>query len=138
MQRYELYAGQIVFVEAPRAGKGLGKVIKVNPKNIKILMEDGSRWNMAPTFIKRAATSEEILAFEEITKSGATEKGLTLGTVVQFKNNTGDREGVFVVIGFHGGAWRLAKLGGDKGRYYRGIDASSLVIVDFDLATEGV
>lgn len=139
MKRYELYAGQIVMVEAPKAGKSLAKVIKVNPKNVKILLADGSRWNMHPTFIKRAATPDEVKEFGDTLGAGSTEgASLTLGTAVMFKNNTGERKGVFVVIGSHGGTWRLARLGGDKGRYFRGIDSSEIQVVDFDLAVEGV
>src|SRR5690606_40170939 len=80
MQRYELYAGQIVMVEAPKAGKSLAKVIKVNPKNVKILLANGTRWNMHPTFIKRAATLDEVKEFGDTLGTGSTEEAsLTLG-----------------------------------------------------------
>jgi hypothetical protein len=127
IDRYSTYAGQTLMMK--HGGKMLPvKVLKVNPKNIKVKAEDGTRWNCSPVFLFEAP------AGTTFTEGAAAP--VVLGSVVRFKDAKRNKYPLMVVVGSHAGAWRLAKLGGDKGRYYRGIDAADLEIVDFNL--EGV
>lgn len=130
MYRHEAYPGQIVYV----AGKlrALGKVFKTNPKNLKVTMQDGTKWNIPYTFA-RPATQEEIDTYDETTPAGPS---LCVGMLVRFKNEKHHAEhGVQVVIGQYGVSWRLAPLGGNGGSYLRGISEDELQVIDFNVET---
>lgn len=138
MKRYELYSGQIVRVVAPKIGDKLAKVVKVNPKMVRISLEDGIMWNVHPSFLTEASSSDRA-TWKSLTASSTPSKPLCLGTVVKFKNQSRESsKGLFVVVGSHGVTWRLARLGGDGGRYFRGIVSESIEAVEFDLDMEGV
>lgn len=126
MNRYEMYPGQILRLVAPRAGSCLVKVLKVNPKNIKVQKENGETWNVSPSFL---SLPEEGETFE----AAPAASRLVMGQVVRFVSGLMPQD-LFVVCGEHSGAFRLAKLGGDGNRYYRGINPEQVEVVNFELA----
>lgn len=127
MNRYEMYPGQTLRLIAPKAGNCLVKVLKVNPKNIKVQKEDGQVWNVAPSFLFETEPGEVFATLPEPAMR------LVTGMVVKFTSSKMPQD-LFVVIGEHGGAYRLSKLGGDGGRYYRGILSTQVEVVNFELA----
>lgn len=128
MNRDVAFPGQILEMRA-RGGVQIVKVLKVNPKNIKVETEDGTVWNCHPALLDPTTAS-----FHSKVAAGAPM--LTLGTVVRFKEAVRNKYPLLVVVANHAGSWRLAPLGGDKGHYYRGIQAHELEAVNFNL--EGV
>lgn len=133
MHKNDLYVGQIVKMSAPgRVGKSLVRVEKINPKNIKVIKENGEKWNVHPLYLF-PVTDEERDSFTLTEAPGAS---LVMGAVVKFKGvmESKSKYPLLVVVGQHGEGYRLAPLGGDGGRYYRGISASQIEIVNFDVA----
>lgn len=136
VSRHTCYPGQILWIRATK-GKVLGKVIKVNPKNIKLVTEDGSRYNAHPSFLDTPTPAEA-----DAWDSGSTgysplapSTTLHMGQVVRFKHpGVSKYEGLWVVCGAHAGSYRVARLGGDRGKYIRGVDATSVEVVNFELA----
>lgn len=127
MNRYDLYPSRVVWLESPKNPRTLVKVVKVNPKNIKVVKMNGERWNVHPTFLS-PATTEEAATFSVAEPGGR----LVMGTAVRFKSGAtthASSSDLYVVLGTHGGAYRLAKFGGDGGRYFTGIDSSQLEVV---------
>lgn len=128
MQKSEAYVGQIVYVNSGKKSF-LAKVIKINQKNIKVITADGTRWNCHPTFLN-PALPDEVERFEA---EAGTAPELVPGSLVRFKSG---RDGNYVVVGNHGGLWRVAVLGGDNGRYIRGVSADQLEIIDFNVEVD--
>ena len=129
MHKSDAHVGQIVYVNSGKKSF-LAKVIKINQKNIKVVTADGVRWNCHPIYLRQAFESE-IERYEAEAEADATAAApLTLGTLVRFKSG---RDGNYVVVGNHGGLWRVAVLGGDNGRYIRGVSADQLEIIDFNV-----
>lgn len=124
--KHEIYPGQILRLTAPKAGSSLVKVLKVNPKNIKVQKENGETWNVSPSFLSLPAEGE---TFETAPAAAR----LVMGSVVRFTSERMPTD-LFVVLGQHGEGYRLAKLGGDNNRYYRGIYPTQVEVVDFALS----
>lgn len=128
--RHETYPGQILWVRAS-GGRVLAKVTKVNPKNIKLVTENGAGFNAHPSFLD-TPTPSEAAAWDDSTISSSSTYQPVLGEVVKFKN--GKRSGLYVILGSHGSTWRVAKLGGDKNQYIRNITPDHIERVEFELA----
>jgi hypothetical protein len=126
MNNYDCYPGQVLLLDAPKAGTCLVKVTKVNQKNVKVIKEDGQVWNVSPFYL--SPVPEDKAAEFTPTTSGAAR--LTTGMVVQFVSLRMPRD-LFVVIGERAGTFRLTKLGGDNGRYYPSITPEQVEVVDF-------
>lgn len=128
--RHESYSGQIVWIHAKK-GKVLGKIIKVNRVNIKVQDEAGLTYTADPMYLSNTSTEDAALWSPTGTAAAGSTTHLTMGQIVKFKSG---RSGLYVVLGAHSGAYRVAKLGGDKGRYIRGVLPTSVEVVTFDLA----
>ena len=128
MLKNEAYVGQIVRLRV--GGRlSLAKITKINPKNIKVTTADGTRWNCSPSYLNPALPGE-VERFEAEAAAAAAAAPLMLGSLVRFKGGSGDN---YVVIGRHGDSWRIALLGGDDGRYLRGVSAEQLEVIDFNV-----
>lgn len=131
MYRHEAYVGQIVYVAGNL--RSLGKVFKDNPKNLKVIMQDGTKWNI-PYAFARPATQGEIDTYDESTPAGPS---LCVGMLVRFRRDADHAKyGPQVVIGQHGVSWRVARLGGQNGQYLRGIAADELQVIDFNVEAD--
>lgn len=124
------YAGQIVWINTGKKGKVLGKIIKINRVNIKVQDEAGLTYTADPFYLSETSTEDAALWSPTGTAAGSV-TDLFTGQVVKFKSG---RSGLYVVLGAHSGAYRVAKLGGDKGRYIRGVLPTSVEVVTFELA----
>lgn len=133
MLKSDIFVGQILRLRSSKFGNPLVKVVKVNPKNIKVIAEDGGRYNCSPGLL---LPTEPWDTFSPTPASAESTPRLTLGSVVRFKIKTDVKYPLLVVVGSHKGTWRLAPLGGDDGRYYRGICAEQIEVVNFEM--EGV
>lgn len=132
MNREDVYVGSILDIVA-RGKRTKVKVLKVNPKNIKCITEDGSKWNAHPSFLHLPTDATWTPAV-----AAPSTPGINLGVVVRFKNKALNKHPLYVVIGSHASAWRVAALGGDGGRYYRGISSAELEVVNVNLDLTGV
>lgn len=129
MNRYDLRTGQIVILDSTQTGRIPVQVVKINPKRIKVQTETGKIWNAPPSMLHEAPVGT---SFEKHVPEGAASAGdLCTGMAVQFLN--GGEPGLFVVIGRHGDGFRVTRLGGDNGRYYTGIRAENLEIVNLNI-----
>lgn len=108
-----------------------GKIIKVNPKNIKVMTHAPSvtRYNVAPVFLTDETGSSTAPTVKSVPAASL---------VIYYKGNVvkcpmlGTE--LFVVIGNRAGTYNLAKLGGDGGKYYTSIEAAQIEQVNFELA----
>lgn len=125
MNKHEIYVGQTLILDNRKTGVLTVKVKKVNPKNVKVVTEDGVTWNCSPFFLSPAPLG---VKFESKVSAGPA---LGLGVAVKFVS--GGEPGLFVVVGNHGGLWRVARLGGDNGRYYSGLEASRFEVVNLNI-----
>lgn len=126
MIREDIYIGQILDINA-RGKRTKVKVIKVNPKNVKCVTEDGTKWNAHPSFLHLPKDATWTPA------AAGPAPSLTVGSLVRFKNAALNKHPLYVVIGSHASTWRIAAVGGDGGRYYRGITAAELEVVDYKI-----
>lgn len=126
MQKSEAYVGQIVTISGSRL-KGIAKVTKVAQKNLQVVTPEGDRWSVNPFFASPAPAGD----YEEFrTAKSAADPKITLGSLVRFADMPKD---LYVAIGKHSGLWRIARLGGDNGSYYRGISSDRLTVVNYDI-----
>lgn len=129
MLKHECYKGQVVWVKTASAGKIRCKVIKVNPKNVVTLAADGTQYTGHPSFMT-AATQDEAEEFLEAMPKPA---GLTLGSVVKFREGTELAKTckwpALVVADRRSGLLKLVPLGGDGGKYYKAIDETQVEVV---------
>lgn len=107
-----------------------GKIIKVNPKNLKVELESGEVWNMPPMFVTADETGHVFVSVPSA--------AYTLGSLVRFTKTARIRKPrkspLLVVIKRHSdGTFNLAPLGGDGGMYYRKISASMIEAVDYEM-----
>lgn len=112
------------------------KVTKINPKNLKTINPAGQIWNIPRTHSKFVKDPDQ-------TWDGPKEKteyelylerveaGITLGTAVEFDSaRLRKYTGTYVCIAMpNDGTLRLAKLGGDSGRYLKGIRPDECKVV---------
>lgn len=114
MNRYEIYPGQIVECDAPEYRGRAWKVVKINPKNIKLIDSSGRLLSASPNYL-----SPTTLTFIE-----NDEPLLVLGQVVKYRGED------YVVIKHGSGldTYNIAKLGGDNDRYYRSVPAARLTV----------
>lgn len=127
MHRNELYVGQVLVLNTSRTGRLLVKVKKINPKNVKVVTESGAAWGCSPSFLLLPEPHEVF----EAAAGSASSSDLHMGTAVRFID--GRVAGIFVICGSHSGSWRLAKLGGNGGRYYSGIATERLEVVNLNI-----
>jgi len=109
------------------------KVTKINPANYRVLDEAGKTWNLRRTANVTKAEDQSWDGPSEKTEYQKyleqVESGLTLGSVVEIIHPTHARRypGKHVIIQTKSdGTFRLAKLGGDNGRYLRGFTVADL------------
>lgn len=132
MMRSELYPGQIVHVNLGKGVRQLARVDKINPVNIKITSQDGTVYNAHPMFLSEVdPTTAATFEVAETTKFVA-------GTGVRFKPTATAwkricKYPVLVVLGKHGNKYRLAPLGGDNGRYFSGVPAEAIEVVNLNV-----
>lgn len=118
MHIYELRNGMLITHQ-----EQVARVEKVKQKRLIVLHEDGKRYDTWPQY----CTPAPIGATFDLQVDEA--KGVTLGTVVKFKDNT-SRPGPYVAIAIgSGGEFRLAKLGGDGGQYVYNVAATSIQVM---------
>lgn len=133
MQKSEAYIGQIVTISGSRL-KGIAKVTKVNQKNLQVVTPEGDRWSVHPAFADQAPAS----AWDEFSTAEipSTER-ITLGSLVRYSERP---HNLYVAIGKRDGFWRIARLGGDNGSYFRGVTAHQLTLVNYDIEenTDGI
>lgn len=127
MKRHEVYLGQVLVLDTPTTGRILVKVKKINPKNIKVVTEAGGVWNCSALFLTLPEPHEVFTP----AAGSAPSSDLHMGTAVRFID--GSIAGLFVICGSHSGSWRLAKLGGNGGRYYSGIATERLEVVNLNI-----
>lgn len=129
MNRSDIRVGQIVWLNHGKVGgKTLVRVEKVNPKNIKVAEQNGTLWNCHPTFLSHADADEQA-SFAKQPEG----QQLTLGAVVRFlpgspQERRWPQYRDLVVIANKAGLFSLAPLGGDSGKYIRGISSTALVV----------
>lgn len=129
MMRHELYPGLVCWLASPKNPRCLVRVVKVNPKNVRVIKEDGARWNVHPTFLSNASVAEQT-SFKLI----EPDEALVLGSVVRLKDaKARDKHPLLVIIRERASLFTLAPLGGDRGLHYSGISAAELEIVKFEL-----
>ncbi len=97
-------------------------VTKVNSVNLKARnLKTGQPWNInkyMATFLRKSSPTDHVKAVEAVSNA------LELGSVVKFKNDA------YVVLALQaGGTYRIAKLGGDKNRYYKSVSRTSLTAI---------
>jgi hypothetical protein len=118
MQIYELYNGMLITHQGEVA-----RVEKVKQKRLIVIHESGKRYDTWPSYCTPAPAGATFdLKVEEAS-------GVTLGTVVKFKDNT-SRPGPYVCIQMSAGnEYRLAKLGGDRGQYVYNVSATAIQVM---------
>lgn len=116
------------------------KVTKLNPVNIKMMDESGKDgWSINRDYAEKFIDEDQTWnAPEQKTEYDKylelVELGVTLGSTVKLKAATrlSSKYGrhTYVVIAMpNNGTVRLAKLGGDRGRYLRNIEAKDIEVV---------
>jgi hypothetical protein len=132
---FSLWTGDIA---TDKYDNKLYKVVKVNPKNIKCIGEDGRTWNVPFTRL-REATPEEEAKWEESHPASQAEL-IRLGHVVKFRNPTNAaQKGLFVVIKQGVGTVNLAYLGGNiQSKYFRGVPEDAVEKTDGPLPVKNV
>lgn len=125
MERYQLARRMLVMHKGQVA-----RVEKVNPRWIVVQHEDGQRWNTSPASLEPAPAGSTFNLDEA--------EGLTLGSVVRFVGREIPDPDVFVVVGMSAGTFKVAKLGGDHGRYYRTVPASELAVIERQYLAEAL
>jgi hypothetical protein len=128
--------GDILWIQFPK-GRKLGKVVKKNPKNFRLVLEDGTNVNASPFYLDTPTASEsgEWLSGSASAARAGAPTSLLLGQVVRFLPPSAKKyEGLYVVLGQHSGTYRVARLGGNKNRYVRGVLPERVEVVDFELA----
>lgn len=114
------------------------KVTKLNPVNIKMMDESGQDgWQLNREVAERLIDEDqswdgpkEKTEYQKLVE--AIDSGITLGTAVKitearYRDKYPD---TYVVVACRNdGTFRMAKLGGDGGRYLRGFRASDLEVV---------
>lgn len=129
--RHELYVGQIVSISI--SGKDtLARIDKINPRKIRITVESGAVYSASPSLLK-AVSSEEADSF-----AASKTTDFVVGAGVRFKATSTSWTKVcpypvLVVVGQHSGNYRLAPLGGDRGKYFRGVPAEAIERVNLAL-----
>lgn len=131
MYRHEAHVGQDVSF-AWKGTKFYGTITKCNPKKAKVATHTPSTHPCVnvPYSLLTDRTGSSTAPSTPL--PSAPEVRHTLGAVV--KAPAIERDTLFVVVGHHGEGHRIAKLGGDGGRYYTGIAGSVLESVNFELA----
>lgn len=137
MLNSECRAGMAVTVNAPHDlnyhGK-TGRIMKVNPVNVKIQLEaTGRTLTIPPGYL----TTDTVPPYGATVTSFAYVPAPPAGTIVRVRNST-KVHGLHVVIGAGraGERTRIAKLGGDDHRYWT-VPTRDIVIVSLvDLAHE--
>ena len=132
IDKYTVRPGDILWMDTSRTGRELVKVLKINQKNLKVETQAGQVWNCPPVFLTET-TAADAASFTAAPAGTA----LVLGQTVRFVPGTGlarkCKYDLLVVVGASGDKYRLAPLGGDQGRYYRGIASADLEVVPFSL-----
>lgn len=133
IERIGLWTGSVIKL---RDGKRY-KVTKLNPVNVKMLGEDGKTYTYNRDSAARQIDDDqswdgpkEKTEYEKLVD--AIESGITLGTAVKITSPQYARKypDTYVVIACRNdGTFRMAKLGGDGGRYLRGFRASDMEVV---------
>lgn len=117
--------GDQVMIDPDVAGKWAGQVLTVErylSRNVDLKTAEGGRLRAPAEYL--VAASPELIAAAEATPVEAI---LWPGTVVTAKN----RPGLWVVLAQNAsGRYRLARLGGDDGRYVTNATRSNLTEVD--------
>lgn len=107
--------GQRVLISGGRF-HGAARIVKVNPKNIKIRLEDGRGLvNAAPIFLSDLAEGAPVPSRYEQTVS----VDVPTQHPGAFIRAEGEGSQVFVVLADKFDKINAAKVGGDGGRYYR-------------------
>lgn len=129
MKHHEAYVNQIVSFRA-KGSSGptvIGKVTKVNPKNIKVLSNDGRTWTVHPSFLSPTSETFEL----------DTSKSFSVGEVVRDTGRLSSKGLLVVIRARTDGTLHLAQLGGSaNGVYWTGIPTARVEKVEF--ALEGV
>lgn len=105
----------------PKYANQAFKIVKINPKSVIVINENGleaktNRWSLMPS--DRPFTQDE------------NRPAIVLGTVVYMQRTAGQ----FVVIKNDiAGKANLVKLGGDGGKFYRGVPYAMLTVVPDDM-----
>lgn len=123
MHIWDVYVGQIVVFRG-----SLAKVEKVGRKYPVIVTEDGTRYKVSPSSLSTAPKGSTF------TPTVDPANDLVRGSVVRYKHDGK----YYVVLGKREGCFSMARLGGDKGRYYTGISPFLLENVEFNLEEAGV
>lgn len=137
VQKIGLWHGTVIKMgPGPEAGKRF-KVTKINPVNVKLMDEDGrDGFTLNRAYAERHIDEnqdwdgpKEKSEYEKLV--GAAESGITLGTVVKLTSaRLAQYNAKYVCVATRSdGTFRLAKLGGDNGRYLRGITVDEMEIV---------
>lgn len=115
--------GQRVFIEGGRF-YGPAQIVKVNPKNIKIKMDDGRQVSADPIFL-RDLDGAVPAAVETV----EYRPPLSMGAVVQVRGV----DGLCVVLTDRVDTVKLARLGGDPtGRYWPNVPRSLVTEVKIE------
>lgn len=109
------YAGQRITISGGKFN-GNGKVVKVLPKNVDIVLDGGREVRAHPSFLRPEGTDAPAPKVEPMILPPA------IGTVVRFAGNDSRIHGLYAVTGegFRRGTTvvKMARLGGDGGRYW--------------------
>ena len=124
MNRKDMRVGQKVEFTASRRGRVEGTVIKLNPKNVKVLTSTGERWNVSPGLLSEVYPSGGV-------SSAVASKEFFLGDIVKVSK----KEGVYVVVSaIPSWSLTLVKLGGFRGMSsISGVPSSDVELVEFSL-----
>lgn len=124
MNRKDMRVGQKVEFNTSRRGRVEGTVIKLNPKNVKVLTSTGERWNVSPGLLSEVYPSGGV-SFAVVSKK------FFLGDIVKVSK----KEGVYVVVSaVTPGSLTLVKLGGTRGiSSISEVSSSDVELVEFSL-----
>jgi hypothetical protein len=101
----------------------VAKVINVKRKRLIVQHESGKQYDTWPSYCTPAPEGATFdLKVDEAS-------GVTLGTVVKFKDTT-SRPGPYVCVAMSAGpTYRLAKLGGDGGNYVYNVSPTAIQVM---------
>lgn len=122
LTRNDIRVGQTLQLNHGKVGSLTVKVIKVNPKNIKVTTEDGQIWNAHPSFLSLTTDTFRDPAAAKYQP----------GTVVHTTEIASLASQPLVVIEYKAGGYNLAPLGG--GTVRKGFAEDCLEVVDFTVA----
>jgi hypothetical protein len=124
--------GDVVAVDSPK-WPGTWKVTKLLPVNVSLEnTETGARLRCHPQYLIASADQRVLV---ESTVIERPRPRLVAGSVVEI---AGGRipDGLYVVLAETAlDRYRVAKLGGDAGRYWRSVDGSRMTVVDVSRIT---